>query len=816
MAGLAGALNAPGSIDALAEALSPRGADCARCQLESVKGGVLDVIMRAGLPSVTRVVSERDVSRLIAAFAVDGVASATALDADYTACGPPGLLGGPDPYSVVLADAEGPRLVLARNGDGPGLYYARVGAGWLVASEPGALVAAGVPAEPDVEVVRSFVERGECDNTERTFFASIWRVLPGEVVVLTAGGGLQTVVRSPVAGGITTTSALVDATAGGRLAVLMGAGRAGAALLATALSRKDRVRPLPVHTATFPGLDSPASHTPAALVPIPFGMVRHVPHTFDPADLDFDAFLADIGEPVPDAGAYVLWAVARTLDEGVGTLVDSSTGPPDGFVRVADRILARYGVLVRTPLRTVGQPGGTTEAELDRIAKRNLPSAARRYAAKDSAGPITAREIVAAQQRAVAAALATCRPWSDPAANVDSLRRLRAGEPVDAEALLRAFLVERWLSQVAPPQVPVPTVGPADVKVRGRTWQRVLIATDAVGPGDQLLAKAAWTVLDAVAELQRDESYRDSLRGPWFAVLAGKPLSVSQRRIRPLWEIDPGPLARRLAAIAGLRLPRLSEPWTMQVALSEGQPWRVIAGTLISLVAPDWAQVWLPESAVTLYPPRADAVPPADAAVIQGPAKPDVAAAALLDALRYALPKHLCATLAGCAVVSADDNGSRLLGFAAGPLAASLREPDVLVAEVFADNPAGQGAQRTPVVLAFQAPGHRPETEPVEILLPPPPALTLRPRSGENVRRLDGVTANEGRHRELPHHDAAHRDVPHRDVPHRDVPHRDVPQRDLPHRDAEYGDVKQRGSPEGTLPRRDGPGPDRKVPRTKS
>ena len=51
----------------------------------------------------------------------------------------------------------------------------------------------------------------------------------------------------------------------------------------------------------------------------------------------------------------------------------------------------------------------------------------------------------------MAAALARPRPWSDRTASVDALRRLTAGEPVDAEPLLRAYLVERWLAALPSP-----------------------------------------------------------------------------------------------------------------------------------------------------------------------------------------------------------------------------------------------------------------------------------------------------------------------------------------------------------------------------
>jgi hypothetical protein len=718
MAGLAGALNVPGSIDALADALLPRGADSSRCQLESAQGVLLDLAMRAGLPAVTRVVDDRNTSHVIAAFAVDGIASVTALDAGYAARGPAGLLGGKDPYAVILADTEPEALVLARNGDGPGLYYARSGDGWLVGSEPVALVAAGVSAEPDVEVVREFITSGRCEDSERTFFASIWRVLPGEVVVLTAGGGVHAHERSPARRGTSTAAALIDAVSDGRVGVLLGPGLPGAALLGTALRRGDRVRPLPVHTATFPSLGSAASHTPAALVPIPFATLRHTGHTFEASDLDLDTFLADLGEPVPDLEAYLLWAIARKLGDEVDTLVDASRGEVHGIARLVDRVSARYGVLVRCPLREVGQPGGTTDAELEQIVRGTLPPAARRYAKKDSAGLVTAREFLLARQRSVAAALATARPWSDAATNVDLLRRLHAGEPVDADALLRAYLVERWLNVVNLAKAPDAARGLDDIMVRGEAWTRVPVHTEMLAPGDQVVSKLAWYVGGKLAELVQVKSYEDGLRGPWFAVLSGKVLAVSQRRVSPLWEIEPGRMARFLASVARRRLPRLSEPWTMQVALDEGGRLRVIAGTLISVVWPAWAQLWLPESAVTLFPPRANAVPPADAAVVRGPTQPDAEAAALLDALRYSLPPQLVSTLAGCAVVSADDTGSRLLGFAPGPNVEATNDPDVLVAEVFADNPAGQGADRTPIVLAFEAAGTR--EDPPEIVMAAP------------------------------------------------------------------------------------------------
>jgi hypothetical protein len=111
----------------------------------------------------------------------------------------------------------------------------------------------------------------------------------------------------------------------------------------------------------------------------------------------------------------------------------------------------------------------------------------------------------------------------------------------------------------------------------------------------------------------------------------------------------------------------------------------------------------LPEPAALLYPPRPGAVPPGDSAVVRGPIQADQAAEALIGALRYAAPAPLVANLAGCAVVSADGNGSRVLGFAPGPYADAVPDAESVVAELCADNPAGQDHEQTPLVLAYAA-----------------------------------------------------------------------------------------------------------------
>jgi hypothetical protein len=725
MAGLAATLNATALTGTIATALSARGPDGAICPLTGPSGVALTVAVRAVIPAISRVVdggSGAEGGRPVAAFAVDGVATASAVDAGYAEHGPTGLLGVPGPYAVVLADVVNEALVLARNGDGPGLYYSRHNDGWLVASEPGALLRAGVPAAPDREVVRRFIATGECDTTEATFFAAIWRVLPDEAVVLTPDGQITTHRTDPPPRLATVATALADAVAADRVGIVLAPGPRGAAVLGSALARADRPRPLPVYTATFGGLRGPNSHTPAVLVPMPYGAVRHTPHTIDPARLDLEAFLRDLGEPVPDLDLYILWALARTVDGEVDTLVDASAGGAGCVARVSDRLRARYGVSVRCPLREPAP--APTVSDLSEAAARGLSPAAVRYARTDSARPATAGQLVLAQRAGVAAALATARPWADQEASVDALRRLHAGQVVDADLLLRTYLVERWLAVVGDPAgdadpdaapaetAPSDAAAPADLTVGGVTWARLPVRTDVFAPGDQCAARAAWYVSVALGDAGGDGE-------PWMAILSAKVVAVTQRRARPLWEVRPRLAARALARLVRPRLPRLGQAWTMQVALDEGGLVPMVAGvTAAALGADAWAGRLLPPAARWIFPPRPDAVPPADAAVVGCPRRPDDVAVALGEALRYSLPSEVADNLAGCAVVSADETGCRVLAFAPGPAVDAVDRPEELVSRLCADNPAGQGGERSPVVLAVAVPQGRPREPGGDPLVP--------------------------------------------------------------------------------------------------
>jgi hypothetical protein len=707
MAGLAATFKAPGRIDRIAVALAPRGLDGAVCSLPTDSGVGLEVAVRSVIPVIGKVTD--DSGEAVAAIAVDGIASLSALDAAYAARGPRGLLDSEEPCAVVVADRQQPALVLARTVGAPGLYYAAIEDGWVAASEPEALLRAGVPDEPDTDVVAEFVERGVSDQGERTCYAAIRRVPAGVAVVL--GGRAGTVTHGRPAAGRTepVATTLARAVSGGRVGVLVGPGVAGAAVLGTALARPDRPRPLPVYTVTFPGFDGPAANPPAVLVPLPHGTVRSAAFTFDPHTLDLDAFLADVGEPVGDLTTVLAWAVARRLDAGVDTLVSAASGDPAALARVSDRTAARYGVAIRAPLATPPDGRPVDPVDLMSVVDKTLPGPVARYAREDSAAVVRAAELVRALGAEVAAAVVTPRPWADHRRLVDDLRRLHSGEPIDAARLLRAYLVERWLdrrdARAAASSVAAPTSTGLDyVHSAGRQWARVSVRTDVVRPGDPALPLAAVALARALTDLVEQRGFADSLRRPWFAVIAGKVIAVSQQRVSPLWQLKPGRAARLLARAAGRRRPGRAEPWTIQVAIADHGLARV-GWAVLGLYLPTWWPARLRPAPLELpYQPRSDAVAPAGAAVVSSPHNPPEVAEAFVEAVRLHAPAAVFGTLAGCAVASADGESVRLLGYAPGPAGATVADPEPLLRELLADNPGGQARELTPVLLICEAP----------------------------------------------------------------------------------------------------------------
>jgi hypothetical protein len=643
------------AIKALSAALARRGPDAATWH-----AGGARLLVRAAMPAV----HEQDGIALV----VDGIAEVSALASGYATRGPAALAGGPEPYALILADPSRGGLVLARNGDGPPLYYAETATGVLAASEPAALLAAGVPAEPDEGVVSRFIATGACDDTAATFYAGIRRVLPGEIVEITGGVRTRRTATARDGGGRFARPVLDAALGRGRIGVRFGHGLAGAATVGAALAGAGDPRQLTIYSATFPGLTTAAADYAAAVLgPVAVSGARHRAQPFFADELDLDALLADLGEPVPDLDSYLIWATARATAGEVDTLIDTAGGGAH-LARIADRLESRYGVTVRFPLCALASTGPVLRAELAAIVEGTLPTTAARFATGNAAHSLQPplRDLLLRMRAELAAALLHPRlPGSQRAART-ALAALFTDGQVDAGALFRRYMVERWLRSVAPAEPPRPAPKP-EKRAGGATWTRSAVTTEAFAHGDKLPEKVAWYVGERLAEAGR-KAYREK----WCVLVAARPVAVVQGRARPVWDIRPGPLARALHRLARPSA-GLDSPWTAQVAVEQVGPLRAAFG---------------PAASHGVRGPAVDGV-----AVVLPPEDPDRMAADILAALRSALPAEAYATLVGCAIA-----GSTGVLAVAGDLDRDVAEA------LCADDPFPAGG---PIVVAFCTPPAR-------------------------------------------------------------------------------------------------------------
>src|SRR6266851_4523260 len=105
-------------------------------------------------------------------------------------------------YAIALHDPAAGRLVLARDPFGiKPLYYAETAAGFAFASEPSALVAAGLVDAQLVRQVRNELMQLQFTTGRETIFAGIQRLLPGETIVVARGRVVERLHRNALPAG---------------------------------------------------------------------------------------------------------------------------------------------------------------------------------------------------------------------------------------------------------------------------------------------------------------------------------------------------------------------------------------------------------------------------------------------------------------------------------------------------------------------------------------------------------------------------------------------------------------------------------------
>ena len=306
------------------------------------------------------------------------------------------------------------------------------------------------------------------------------------------------------------------------------------------------------------------------------------------------------------------------------------------------------------------------------------------------------------------------RPWQDANAVIAGFEQFissngAAGYP---DRFWRHYLAEQWARVVLegePAPVEVPEKGPFDpnqgkrieITVDGQTWLRFPIRTELFAKGDDLDAKISGYVRGLVDAAAAEG--RDIFSKPWYLVVSEKIVAIAQGRSYFIWEIKPGWWARTLSKFV-VRTPYgigLGSPWTMQLALQEAGLPRILLASAVSAVGKaigkrGWFYKVAGPEVRAIDGPTEYSAYPANVSAKLAPAKPAKVSAQLALTLRQSLPSPAKDTLHGVVIIDANDIGRNVMGQASD-------RPDSFFEAVFADNPLGQGNERTPLCVVTLA-----------------------------------------------------------------------------------------------------------------
>ncbi|GAA2066908.1 asparagine synthase (glutamine-hydrolyzing) [Catenulispora yoronensis] len=306
------------------------------------------------------------------------------------------------------------------------------------------------------------------------------------------------------------------------------------------------------------------------------------------------------------------------------------------------------------------------------------------------------------------------RPYFDQASVLRAFEEFIAGKNSDTMLFWRMLNVELWLRTfVDAPGTHIDSTTSAakeyfaanpgkEIAIATASSGQVLrfpIQTDAFAKGDDFHTKISEYGAEFATRAAESTDHAEALNSPWFLAVSEKVVAISQGRSYFLWEIKPSFAARKLQKFV-VRTPAgigLGSPETMQLAIQEAGLTRIIAasaaGAVGKVVGRKGLFYQLAGPAVrAIDGPTQYSLYPSNVSAKLAPADPEKAAGELADRLRKVLPKQAAETFQGVAIIDANDLGCNILG-----QATSVAEERI--AEMFKDNPLGQGAQRTPLAV---------------------------------------------------------------------------------------------------------------------
>jgi F420-0:gamma-glutamyl ligase len=240
------------------------------------------------------------------------------------------------------------------------------------------------------------------------------------------------------------------------------------------------------------------------------------------------------------------------------------------------------------------------------------------------------------------------------------------------------------------------------IDVDGRSWARIPLQTRAFEGGEDFAALIADYVTAAIEPILADEQLAPGLSRTWYVVSSEKIVAIAQGRSYFLWDIKPGFWAKTLSRFV-VKLPTgigLGTPWTMQLAIQEAGLPRILVASAASAVGKvigkrGWFYQVAGHNVNAIDGPADTNVYPANVSAKLAPKDPDQASGQIRRAIRTRIPADVGNRLGGVTIIDANDLGRNVLG-------QESDQPDAFFAALFADNPAGQGRQQTPITICLQ------------------------------------------------------------------------------------------------------------------
>ncbi|MGC8783450.1 MAG: coenzyme F420-0:L-glutamate ligase [Armatimonadota bacterium] len=209
----------------------------------------------------------------------------------------------------------------------------------------------------------------------------------------------------------------------------------------------------------------------------------------------------------------------------------------------------------------------------------------------------------------------------------------------------------------------------------GQEWARYPVRTHVVQSGEDIVAIVR-------------QYAGPHLRPGDILAISEKVVAICQRRAFPVDELQPRPLARWLCRYV-TKTPHgigIGSPVTMELALREAGVWRILLAAAVAAITKPLGIRGMfyriaGRSVAAIDGPTPYTLPPYNRYASLAPKNPDKVAQNIAEEMGVPV-----------AIVDANDLGVEVLGASRGLNRA-------LVAELFRDNPLGQGSQQTPLCI---------------------------------------------------------------------------------------------------------------------